>query len=176
MHGNVLNRKLHYWGAAVIAVPFLMVVGTGILLQLKKQWTWVQPAEQRGTGTAPRIELSTILDAVKADPALGVSSWADVRRLDVRPDRGVVKVWLVSNWEAQVDLGTGRILQTAYRRSDLIESFHDGSFFGDLVKLGVFLPAGCIVLGLWMTGMWMWLWPVLNRRRVRMRKRTRRAA
>ena len=51
----------------------------------------------------------------------------------------MVKVWLNNGWEIQVDLNNGTILQTAYRRSDLIESIHDGSFFGgDWTKLGLF--------------------------------------
>ena len=33
------------------------------------------------------------------------------------------------------------------RRSDLIESIHDGSYFGgDWTKLGLFLPAGIVLL------------------------------
>lgn len=44
-----------------------------------------------------------------------------------------------------------------YRRSDLIESIRDGSFFGgDWVKLGLFLPAGLVLLLLWFSGLWMW--------------------
>jgi hypothetical protein len=70
-----------------------------------------------------------------------------------------VKVWLQSGWEVQVDLDTGRVLQTAYRRSDLIESIHDGSFFaGDWTKLGIFMPCGVALLLMWLTGLWMfWL-------------------
>jgi hypothetical protein len=62
-------------------------------------------------------------------------------------------------------------LQTAYRRSDLIESIHDGSFFGgDWTKLGLFLPAGAVLLLLWMTGVWMVWFPYINKRRKRAEK------
>ena len=44
MHFNVLNRKVHYWAAAVIALPLIVIASTGSLLQLKKHWAWVQPA------------------------------------------------------------------------------------------------------------------------------------
>ena len=84
----------------------------------------------------------------------------------------MVKVWLNSGWEVQVDLGTGRVLQTAYRRSDLIESIHDGSFFaGDWTKLGLFLPAGLVLLLLWISGLWMWWVPFIAKRR-RARRRS----
>ena len=49
MHFNVLNRKVHYWGSFIVAVPLLVMISTGLLLQAKKHWVWVQPAEVRGT-------------------------------------------------------------------------------------------------------------------------------
>ena len=165
---NVLNRQIHYWASFAIAIPLLVMIASGLFLQAKKHWTWVQPAEQRGTGTQPVLNFDAILLALKGVPDMNVQSWDDVNRLDVRPRRGMVKVWLNSGWEVQVDLGTGAILQTAYRRSDLIESIHDGSFFGgDWVKLGVFLPAGIVLLLLWLSGLWMWWVPFIAKRRRR---------
>jgi hypothetical protein len=133
---------------------------------MKKHWHWVQPKERQGTGTVPVLDLEGILERVKRIPEMRVESWADVNRLDVRPGKGVVKVWLHNGHEVQVDLGTGEILQTAYRRSDLIESIHDGSFFGgNWTKLGVFLPTGMVLLGLWATGLWMFWQPIAARKR-----------
>ena len=42
---RLLSRKAHRWGAIAVALPFLVVIATGILLQLKKNWSWVQPVE-----------------------------------------------------------------------------------------------------------------------------------
>ena len=166
MNFNILNRKTHYWASAAIAVPMLVMICSGLLLQSKKHWSWVQPVEHRGTGASPAIDLEGILASVKHARAHEVRGWDDVNRLDVRPGRGVVKVWLNSGWEVQVDLGSGRVLQTAYRRSDLIESIHDGSFFGgDWTKLGLFLPAGVGLLLLWVSGLWMWWVPFIAKRR-----------
>jgi len=170
MHFNVLNRKVHYWASAVVAVPFLIIICTGIVLQLKKHWSWVQPPEQRGSVKEPVIELSHILQALKNEPSLNVRGWEDVNRLDVRPDKGIVKAWLNSDWEAQIDLGTGEIKQIWFRRSDWIESIHDGSIFGTGVKLGLFLPTAVTLLLLWLCGMWMWLYPLVHKRKVRRRR------
>jgi uncharacterized iron-regulated membrane protein len=168
MHFNVLNRKVHYWVSFGIALPLGVILITGLLLQMKKDWTWVQPPEIRGTGKAPELSLNDVLDRVKTVPNMGVTSWDDVNRLDVRPGRGMVKVWLNNGWEVQVDLGTGMVLQTAYRRSDLIEAIHDGSFFaGDWTKLGLFLPAGICLFLLWLGGLWMWWVPFVAKRRRR---------
>lgn len=166
MHFNVLNRRVHYWVSAAAAIPLLVMIASGILLQGKKQWAWVQPAELRGTGSSPALSLDDILERVKSVPGMDVRSWDDVNRLDVRPGRGVVKVWLDNGYEVQVDLGTGRVLQVAYRRSDLIESIHDGSFFGgDWTKLGLFLPSGVALLLLWCGGLWMFWVPFWAKRK-----------
>jgi hypothetical protein len=85
----------------------------------------------------------------------------------------VAKVWTATGYEVQVDLRTGAVLQSTYRRSDLIESLHDGSFFGDVAKLGLFLPAGLVLLSLYVTGTWMLLQPWVARRRVAARRRAR---
>lgn len=47
---------------------------------------------------------------------MNVTGWDDVNRLDIRPARGMVKAWLMNGYEVQVDLSTGRVLQTAKRR------------------------------------------------------------
>jgi uncharacterized iron-regulated membrane protein len=50
----------------------------------------------------------------------------------------------------------------------LIESIHDGSFFaGEWTRLGVFMPAGLVLLLLWISGMWMWWVPFAAKRRSR---------
>lgn len=163
---NVLNRKTHYWASFAIAVPMLVMIASGLLLQMKKQWDWVQPPEQRGTGSTPVLDLEAILASVKTVTEMQVTGWDDVNRLDVRPGKGVVKVWLNNGYEVQVDLGNGAVLQTLYRRSDLIESIHDGSWFaGDWTKLGLFLPTGFVVFFLWLSGMWMWWVPYAAKRK-----------
>ena len=161
---RILNRKLHRLGALIIALPFLVILCTGILLQLKKQIPWVQPHEQRGTEAAPALTLPGILEIAQSVPEARVRSWSDVERIDVRPDKRLLKVIAKSRWEIQVDLASARILQVAYRRSDLIESLHDGSFFHPSVKLFIFLPVGILVLGLWITGIYMFVLPYLARR------------
>ena len=170
---NVLNRKAHHWASFAATIPLLIIIATGLLLQMKKHWTWVQPAEHRGTGTVPAVSFDRVLASVNTVPELEGTGWDDIDRLDVRPGRGVAKVTLKNGWEVQVDLGTGRVMQTAYRRSDLIESIHDGSFFGgNWSKLGLFLPAAVVLLFLWLSGVWMvWVQYVGKKRRKKLSPR-----
>ena len=168
MKFNRLNRKVHYWATLFVSLPLLVIICTGLLLQVKKQSSWIQPAEQAGTGSEPGIELSDLIGALRVSSELNVDGWTDVDRVDIRPDRGLAKVRLHSGFEVQVDLGTGEILQIAVRRSDLIESLHDGSFFGgDWVKLGLFLPAGIVLFIMLLSGIWMFWLPISRRRSIR---------
>jgi len=162
-----VNRRLHRWGAVLIALPLLIIIGSGILLQLKKEWAWVQPATLNGAQPGVALTWEQILAAARAVPEAGVRGWDEIARLDVQHQRGMIKVQCVNRWELQLDAVTGALLSSAYRRSDLIESIHDGSFFHERAKLWVWLPAGVILLGMWGTGVYLWLLPHLVRRRKR---------
>ncbi len=167
MSAAKINRKLHRWGAVLVAIPLVWVIGTGLLLQLKKEVSWIQPATVRGTSTTPSISFDRVLDAARGAPEAGIESWEDIDRIDVRPGRGMLKVRSKSSWEVQIDAESGAILQVAYRRSDLIEGIHDGSWIHDGAKLWLHLPVGAALLGLLGTGVYLWLLPHLVRRRRR---------
>ena len=159
------NRKVHRWGAVIAALPLLVIMASGVVLQLKRESAWIQPPTQQGTGTELLLPWDQVLEVTKGVPEAGVESWADIDRLDVRPSKGMLKVRCKSRWEVQIDTSSGKVLSSTLRRSDWIESIHDGSWFHDSFKLWVFLPAGLILCGLWVTGVYLWLLPHLVRRR-----------
>ncbi|PCH82976.1 MAG: hypothetical protein COB89_03915 [Piscirickettsiaceae bacterium] len=159
------NRKTHYWGAIICAIPLLIVIGTGVLLLLKKDFEWIQPSTIRGSGEIPHISFEQILNAAKTVGEAGIKDWSDIDRLDVRPSKGIVKVRAKNQWEIQIDHQTLKVLQVAYRRSDFIESIHDGTFFHDAAKLWLFLPCAVILFALWVTGLYMFLTTHFAKRR-----------
>ena len=63
------------------------------------------------------------------------------------------------------------VLQVAYRRSDLIESIHDGSYFHDNMKLWIFLPTGVFLAVMWGTGIYLFASPYVARSKRRKRFR-----
>ncbi len=154
---NKWNRVIHYWGALACALPLIVVIISGILLQLKKESNWIQPSTQRGSGTVPIVEFAQVLEKVKSVPEADIKSWEDIKLLDVRPSKGVIKVRAKNRWEIQLDATSCEVLQVAFRRSDIIEALHDGSFFHDSVKLAIFLPSAIILLILWVTGMYLFV-------------------
>ncbi len=161
------NRVAHRWGGLIVAAPLLVVILSGILLMLKKDLAWIQPPTQRGTTKELTLGFDRILEIAKSVPETKIDGWDDIDRLDVRPSTGMLKGRGKNGWEIQIDAATGDILQVARRRSDLIESLHDGSFFHDKARLWLFLPSAVVLLGLWLTGIYLFLLPSLARRKRR---------
>jgi hypothetical protein len=140
------------------------MVSSGILLQLKKQSNWIQPNVETVSSSKP-IMLQSYLDAVSTIEEANISSWDDIERIDIRPGKGIAKIKSKNNWEIQIDIETSEVYAVNYRRSDIIESIHDGSFFSEVVKYGWFLPSGILLLMLSLTGIYMFFIPILKRRK-----------
>jgi len=164
MRAQILWRKVHYWLSITVAVPLLVIVCTGLLLQVKKDFHWIQPHELRGSGGPPRICFDEILATCAVLPHVGIKDWRDIQRLDFRPEKSLLKVTTRDHWEVQIDPADGRVMQVALRRSDLIESLHDGSWFGGAAKRWIFLPTGAMLTLLWGTGIYLFLLPYSRRR------------
>ena len=167
MKFHLFNRKAHYWLTPVVALPFLVIVVTGILLLWKKEVAWIQPPDAAAGGAEAALSLPRILEISRTVPEAEVRGWADIARVDFRPKKNLVTVSTKNAREIQIDAGTGQVLRTDIRRSDLIEQLHDGSFFHERVKLWLFFPVALGMLVLWLTGLWMFLRPLL---RVRARR------
>jgi hypothetical protein len=166
---NWWTRKIHRWGAIICLLPLILVIISGLMLQLKKDIAWIQPTTMEGTPELPKIEWNAILDLARSDEQAEIEDWSDVDRIDVQPSIGLIKLRAKNRWELQIDWATGEVLASEYRRSDLIESLHDGSFFGQTAKLWIFLPSGAVLLLLWLSGLYLWYLPYHARRKRRLR-------
>lgn len=149
-----------------------LIIGAGLLLQLKKEIDWIQPPTINGAAptSIPTQTMEDLFAAAQSAVELELTDWRDLSRVDLKPDKGIVKFVAANNWEAQIDTATGEVLQIAYRRSDIIESLHDGSFFADWVKLYVFFPSALILLTLWGTGVYLFFLPHVKQWRKANRK------
>ncbi len=160
MKMQILGRRVHYWLAIGVALPAIVIFGTGVLLQLKKNVAWVQPPERSGVGKAPTLSLDDVLRISRTVPVAAVTDWNDIQRVDVRPSKGILKVTTANRHEIQIDTQTAEVLQVAYRRSDMIESIHDGSWFHPSAKLWIFLPAGIVLFVMWVSGLYLYWLPI----------------
>lgn len=146
------SRSMHLWIAVTILLPVAIVIASGLLLQVKKEFSWVQPPTQKGTNSIPTLSFEEILTAAKSVPEAEIASWDDVDRLDVRPGKGVIKIQSNNHWEIQIDATSAEVLSSEYRRSNTIEAIHDGSWFFEGAKLWIFLPVGILLFVMWITG------------------------
>ncbi len=160
--------KAHRWTGICISTFLVISACTGFLLLLKKEFDWIQPPTR--TGTEGSIENFISLDeAWKRVEATGhpdFRSVEDLDRIDVRPGNRVYKVRSKHNHsEIQVDAVSGAILNTDTRTSDWLEDLHDGSWIGEPVHDYVMPLVAICVLFLVFSGLWMWIAPMVKRRR-----------
>ncbi|WP_343861464.1 PepSY-associated TM helix domain-containing protein [Aliiglaciecola litoralis] len=172
MKTHTLFRKIHHWGSFIIALPLIIMIGAGVLLMLKKEVEWIQPSSQKGIerNSVPMASMQTLFDAALTVETAGFTSWEELERADLKPGKGIIKFVSATNWEVQVDTHTAEVLQVAQRRSDVIEAIHDGSYFADWIKLGIFLPAGIGLFILWVTGIY--LFGLTEYKKIKNRKRS----
>lgn len=174
MNPKRLFRQVHYWLSLAVFVPAAIMFVAGGFLMLKKEIEWIQPGTERGVAEAqlPQASFDQMLAAARQHPEAGIEEWSDIDRIDLRVDRGLAKLRANSGWEVQVDTQTAEVLKVAYRRSDLIETIHDGSFFAGWVKLYIFLPTGILLIIMWGTGGYLFLLPRIVKARKKRDKRT----
>ena len=165
MSFNKTNRTIHKWGSIIIALPLLVVLVTGVLLQLKKQFSFIQPPTIKGQSAQPTLSFEQILTVAKTVESAQISSWDDVDRLDVRPSKGMLKVRSNNDVEIQIASGSGEVLHVAVRRSDFIESIHDGTFFEKNANLWLMLPVALISIVLLITGVILFIQPYLKKKK-----------
>lgn len=87
-------------------------------------------------------------------------------RIDVRPDKGVVKfVFVEGYWGVQICATTGDLLHVERRTADFIENVHDGSVLDYLagtdgvLKLAYTTMMGSALVLFTITGFWLWYGP-----------------
>jgi hypothetical protein len=152
-----------------------LIAFTGFFLATKGSLGWVRPPEKDGQKIEDYSGVVSVHQAAEAAFAHGLPelrSMADVDRIDYRPGSNVFKV--VSNegyQEIQVDGSSGEVLQVAFRRDQLFEDLHDLSFFTDWLHTYWLPVVAVLLLTLSLTGISIWLTPVIRRARYRASKR-----
>lgn len=165
-------RRIHRTLGIFLFAVFLLIGSTGLLLGWKKHsGGYILPKSYSGMSTdqAKWLSIDELTQRAFAivreqiDPDLSL----DLERIDIRPDKGMVKyVFLDGYWGIQLDCTTGELLHIERRRSDFIENIHDGSIFdhylgtsGEQIKLAFTTIGGSALLMFSITGFWLWVGP-----------------
>jgi uncharacterized iron-regulated membrane protein len=163
----------HKWTGIILAIVFATISATGFLLLIKKDYAWIQPPTRVGSpGEVEEfLTFAQVFDVVFAQNHSAFRSFDDIDRIDFRPGKRVHKVRSEHDqWEIQVDAVSGDVLSVERRMSDLLESIHDGSFFGDWVHRWIMPIAACALMFLTFSGLWLWLEPTIRKRRRKQRR------
>jgi uncharacterized iron-regulated membrane protein len=167
-----LFRKVHRTVGACLFAFFFVVAATGLLLGLKKHSNgWLLSKSYQGTSRNVHDWLPIAVLHERASTIVRESIAPDLaaefERIDIRPDKGMVKFVLANDyWGIQLDLATGELLHIERRRSDFIENLHDGSILDDLlgtnddqIKITYTVVMGLALLTFTVTGFWLWIGP-----------------
>lgn len=169
----------HKWTGITLAAVFLLTAVTGFLLLFKKRADWIQPPTQKGEAASVEqwISIAKTWEIVKALDHPDFQSFEDLDRIDVRLGQRVYKVRSKhNNTEMQVSASTGAVLSVATRTSDWLETLHDGSFIGEPFRDYVMPVVATGLVFLVFSGTWLWLEPIVKRRRRRRQKARRNAS
>jgi uncharacterized iron-regulated membrane protein len=160
-------RTWHRWISIVIALPFLVTISTGILLSTRGFNTWVQPSYAPAKKRTLQVSFDQLLKTAQEIPQAGIHSWSDVSQIDIRPTTAQVRLRSkASNWEIEIDGETGQVLGVAERRVSWLTALHEGSYFGNIVRYGVFFPSAIGVLFLLISGVIIFFKAIRPRRSV----------
>ena len=161
--GRWINRfafYAHLWVGVVFTVALLSISITGILLNHKRALGLMPDVKNTSTSlftnALPLAELA-IRARAAAGPVIGNT---EVDRMDVRPDKGLVKVRFTdpASTEVTLDVFSGKSLHVGRRGDVFLEKLHSGETFG---SNGILISdAAAIALTiLLLSGYWLWLVP-----------------
>lgn len=145
-------RRMHTWGAWLVAVPAGVVFLTGVLLLVRSELAWMQKPAMKGARPGASISFDEVLALAKSVPEAEVDDLNAIKQVRLLPSRGIFQVRVANGYELQIDAHTGELLASGLRGSSIVIALHDGTFFSKGVSYAVFLPTGILLIVLWLTG------------------------
>lgn len=145
----------------------ILLAATGFLLALKGEFGWMRPTTRDYEGErAPETMVHPHV-ALQASYAVGLAELAgpgDVARFEYHAQPHIYKVLSKDGYhEVQVAAEDGRLLGVGKRNDQLTEDIHDLSIFHPSFRTFVLPVVGASLFTLGVTGVAMYLIPVLRR-------------
>lgn len=167
-----LFRKIHRLTGIFLFIFFLIIGLTGLLLGWKKNSGGLILADTASGTTTDLSQWKALYQLTHAGvnylrDSVSASLDTTIDRIDVRPDKGIVKISFKQHYTGlQVDGATAKVIQIEMRNADLIEQIHEGSWVDRQLgwQKGYFKLFYTSVCGMGMvifsiTGFWLWYGP-----------------
>ena len=165
-------RKIHRVTGVLLFLLLMLIALTGLLLGWKKHsGGYLLARSYSGTTTSLSdwlpVDSLNHLAVIYLRDSVSPNISTALDRIDIRPDKGMVKfVFADHYWALQLDGATGKLLHIERRRADFIENLHDGSIVdrylrlpGGAFKLLYTTVSGLALLSFTITGFWLWYGP-----------------
>jgi uncharacterized iron-regulated membrane protein len=138
-------RTWHAYVGLVAALPLLVIVVTGLLLQLRNQFESIQPK----TLTLKIVEGKSVLPM---EEVLAKFPQGNVEQVIYRPKKGNYSIRLKDGSEVQMHPQSGEVVKDSPRRSGFLIDIHQGSWLGPLGQYAVHFGAGLSLIFLLFSG------------------------
>ena len=173
-------RKVHRIVGVFLFIAFIVMSISGLLLGIKKHSGGIILSKSRIGSNLDMTKFLSI-DSLNSlannylHSKVSAALSADVDRIEIRQDKGMIKFTFKEHYYAlQIDATTGELLHVERRYADLIENIHDASILdkvfntdGEPIKLIYTIVMALSLLIFSITGFWMWLGPKILRKKIR---------
>ncbi|KAF3984814.1 MAG: hypothetical protein HFP81_00250 [Methylococcales symbiont of Hymedesmia sp. n. MRB-2018] len=154
MRLSVFSHKLHRVSAYVIAIPFLVILITGILLLLRKDLPFMRSGGEPNIKVEQIQKMEYVFNVI--DDRFNVR-FDDIKAVHLYINRGIYRVddkqGKTYNLKAD-DLTT----ISTYVKKDTISNFifrlHEGTIFGDFTLYFIYLPSSIFMMLLLFSGIY----------------------
>lgn len=138
-------RTWHAYVGLVATLPLLVIVVTGLVLQLRNQFEGIQPSTLK-------LELESGKPLLTMEEVVAKFDKGQVDQVIYRPGKANYSVRIKGGNEVQMHPQTGEVLKNLPRRSGMLIDIHQGSWLGPAGQYGIHFGAGLSLLFLLFSG------------------------
>jgi len=151
-------RKYHRIISLIVALPLALIVLSGLILQLRQQFDFIQP-KTITMEKNPGVRFLTIEEMIVAsnEPP------ENIDQIIFKPKKFHLAMRLVSGNEIQIHPQTGEILKNSPRYTNFLIDLHQGSFLGNWYQYLIVFPTGLALAFLLISGLLIYPWRNLKR-------------
>lgn len=138
-------RKIHRIVGLIFFIPLLVISITGIILQLRAEFEYIQPKSVKVEWEdRPIVSMESLIQKFGKE---------NIDQVIWRPSKISLVIRLKGNMEAHIHPWTGEILKEAKRRTNILIELHQGSWMGKFGQYFIHFMTGIGLFFLTLSGL-----------------------